>query len=178
MEHCKLIIIAAVSVDGVIGIDDQIPWRIPEDFRHFRETTMGHMLLVGYNTYKTLPPKAFEGREYMVLNSSAPIEFRPETYQFRHLDTILGTLNSSNNDVDKVFVAGGAMVYDTLIDYCDECIITWVNINLPNGNKRFPIDKLFANFVAYRENGWHNSKNNFLYKITYYRKKDIPLNEK
>ena len=173
MEHCKLIIIAAVSVDGVIGIDDKMPWRIPEDFKHFRETTMGNMLLVGYTTYKTLPEKAFEGREYIVLNGSHPIEPRAESYQFRHLDTILNTLNSPNNDVDKIFVAGGAMVYDTLIDYCDECIITWVNNLYPEGNKRFPIDKLFANFAVYHENGWQNSKNNYLYKITYYRKNNL-----
>jgi dihydrofolate reductase len=179
MKHCKLTIIAAVSVDGVIGIDNEIPWRIPEDFQHFRKTTMGHMLLVGYNTFKTLPPKAFEGREYIVLNNSVPItDLGCDIYQFRDLDMILPQLNNINCDVHEVFVAGGAMIYDTLLDYCDECIITWVNINIPNGNKRFPIDRLFANFVAYEENGWHLSKTNFLYKITHYRKQDIPLNEK
>jgi dihydrofolate reductase len=175
MEHCKLIIIAAVSVDGVIGIDNEIPWRIPEDFKHFRNTTMGHMLLVGYNTYKTLPPKAFEGREYIVLNADQPIEDLVDIYQFRNLDMIFSLLNNPNNGVDKIFVAGGAMVYDTLIDYCDEAIITWVNLNLPNGNKRFPIDKLFTNFVAYdnwncASDEWQKSKNNILYKITHYRK--------
>jgi dihydrofolate reductase len=94
MKHCKLIIIAAVSVDGVIGIGDKIPWRIPEDFQHFRETTMGHMLLVGYNTYKTLPEKAFEGREYIVLNSNNPIVPRINVYQFSELQTILGDRKS------------------------------------------------------------------------------------
>jgi dihydrofolate reductase len=178
MKHCKLIIIAAVSVDGVIGIDNEIPWRIPEDFQHFRKTTMGHMLLVGYNTFKTLPPKAFEGREYIVLNADQPIVDHVDIYQFRDLNMIFSVLDTPTTDVHEVFVAGGAMVYDTLLDYCDECIITWVNINVPNGNKRFPIDRLFANFVLYDENGWHNSKNNILYKIAYYRKQDIPLNEK
>lgn len=66
MANLKYIIIAAVNVDGVIGIDNQIPWRIPEDFQHFRRTTMGNMLLVGYNTFITLPEKAFEGGKYMV----------------------------------------------------------------------------------------------------------------
>ena len=179
MKNCKLKIIAAVSVDGVIGIDNEIPWRIPEDFQHFRRTTMGKMLLVGYNTYKSLPAKAFEGREYIVITGDNPVEdVSPDIYHFRDLNMILPQLDNPNCDVREVFVAGGAMVYDTLLDYCDECIITWVNLNFPNGNKRFPIDRLFANFVAYDENGWHNSKNNILYKIVYYRKKDIPLNEK
>ena len=90
MTNCKFILIAAVSVDGVIGIDNEIPWRIPEDFKHFRNTTMGNMLLVGYNTYKTLPAKAFEGREYMVVTGGNPIEdVSPDIYHFSELDTIL-----------------------------------------------------------------------------------------
>jgi dihydrofolate reductase len=172
MEHCKLIIIAAVSVDGVIGIDNEIPWKIPEDFRHFRNTTMNHMLLVGYNTYKTLPPKAFEGREYIVLNNSIPItDLGPDIYQFKDLDMILPQLNSINCDVEKVFIAGGAMIYDSLIDYCDECIITWINKTIPNGNKRFPIVKLFTNFEVYSDQDWQTSKSGLQYKITFYRKK-------
>jgi len=173
----KLIIIAAVSVDGVIGIDNEIPWRIPEDFKHFRNTTMDNMLLVGYNTFKTLPPKAFEGREYIVLNADQPIEDLVGIYQFRELDTIFNLLKNPNIDFNKLFIAGGAMVYDSMIDYCDECIITWVNNLYPKGNKRFPIDKLFANFVPYDNWNWQNTDDNWqksstgmLYKVTYYRK--------
>ena len=50
-------------------------------------------------------------------------------------------LNDQKTDFEQIFVAGGAMVYDTLIDYCDEAIITWVNKIIPEGNKKFPIDK-------------------------------------
>lgn len=175
MKKCRLIIIAAVNVDGVIGIGNEIPWRIPEDFKHFRDTTMGNMLLVGYNTYKTLPPKAFEGREYMVVCGDNPVESKfDKIYRFKSLDTILNLIDEV--EINKVFVAGGTMLYDSLIEKCDECMITWVNKNYPNGDKRFPINKLFANFVAYDENGWHHSKNDILYKIVRYRKKDIPLN--
>lgn len=171
MKNCKFILIAAVSVDGVIGIDNEIPWRIPEDFKHFRNTTMGNMLLVGYNTYKTLPAKAFEGRYYMVVTGGNPIEdVSPDIYHFRELDTILHLLNDEKTDIEKVFVAGGAMVYDTMIDHCDECIITWVNKSYPNGNKRFPIDKLFANFEVYSDQDWQTSKIGMLYKVTYYKK--------
>ena len=172
MKYCKLIIIAAVSVDGVIGIDNEIPWRIPEDFKHFRNTTMGQMLLVGYNTYKLLPAKAFEGREYIVITGGNPIEdVSPDIYHFRDLDMAFSVLDGPNCDVEKVFVAGGEMVYNSLIDYCDECIITWVNKTIPNGNKRFPIVKLFANFEVYSDQDWQTSKSGLQYKITFYRRK-------
>jgi dihydrofolate reductase len=172
MENCKFIIIAAVSVDGIIGINNEIPWNIPEDFRHFRNTTMGNMLLVGYNTFKTLPPKAFEGREYIVLNSTEHIEdVSPSVFQFRELSTILDLLRDDKTNVEKVFVAGGAMVYDSLIDYCDEAIITWVNKKYPKGNKRFPITKLFTNFGVHSDQDWQKSKTGVEYKVTVYKKK-------
>lgn len=172
MKNCKFILIAAVSVDGVIGIDNEIPWRIPEDFKHFRNTTMGNMLLVGYNTYKTLPAKAFEGRYYMVVTGGNPIEdVSPDIYHFHELDTILHLLRDEKTDIEKVFVAGGAMVYDSMIEQCDECIITWVNKVVPEGNKRFPIDKLFDIFTTDYHEGWQRSKNGDDYKITYYKRR-------
>ena len=185
MTNIKFIIIAAVSVDGVIGIDNEIPWRIPEDFRHFRNTTIGNMLLVGYNTFHLLPPKAFEEREYMVVCGDNPVtDHSSSVYQFHDLSTILDLLNDEKTDIPKVFVAGGAMIYDSMIDYCDECIITWVNNLYPKGNKRFPIDKLFANFVPYDDwnfqntnDNWQKSSNGMLYKITHYRKL-VDLNSK
>jgi len=172
MKNCKFIIIAAVSVDGIIGIDNEIPWRIPEDFKHFRNTTMGNMLLIGYNTYKMLPAKAFEGREYIVLTGGNPIEdISPFIYHFKDLDMIFSVLDSHNLDFDKIFVAGGEMIYNSLIDYCDEAIITWVNLNIPNGNKRFPIVNLFANFEVYSDQNWQTSKTGTQYKITFYKRK-------
>jgi dihydrofolate reductase len=172
MKTVKFIIIAAVSVDGVIGIGNEIPWRIPEDFKHFRNTTMGNMLLIGYNTYKTLPAKAFEGREYIVLTGGNPIEdVSPDIYHFRKLDTILDLLADNKTNIEKIFIAGGAMVYESLIDYCDEAIITWVDKLIPNGDKKFPIVKLITNFEIYNEQEWQTSKTGERYKVVYYRKK-------
>jgi len=172
MKKVRFIIIAAVSVDGVIGIDNEIPWQIPEDFKHFRKITINNMLLVGYNTYKTLPEIAFEKREYLVLMGDNPITDHNDNkvYQFKDLNTILGLFNNETN-IEKVFVAGGAMVYESLIDYCDKAIITWVDKIIPNGNKRFPIDKLFTNFEIYHEQEWQTSKTGERYKVAYYRKK-------
>ena len=169
MEKMKLIIIAGVSVDGVIGIGDNIPWRIPEDFKHFRETTMGNMLLVGATTFKTLPPKAHEGREFMILNSGEYMELKGSTYyQFKRLDTVLELLGNGKNDFNKIFIIGGASIYEALIDYCDEAIITWVDKTYPEGDKKFPILKLITNFTVVEDGGWMKSKNNYDYKIVKY----------
>ena len=169
----KLIIIAAVSFDGVIGIDDNIPWRIPEDFKHFRETTMGNMLLVGSKTFQSLPQKAHEGREFIILNTGKFFDLKSsQYYQFRQLHTALYLLNNSVIDFNKVYVIGGASIYDALIDYCDEAIITWVNKVYPEGNKKFPVSKLISTFDEISDRGWEESKSGLSYKITDYKRKD------
>jgi len=167
----KLICVAAVSIDGVIGVGDKIPWFIPEDFSHFRKTTIGNVLIVGRNTYLGLPKKALEGREYIVLSTGEYInDHNLNKYQFRSLDTILSLIYNVNCDLEKIYVVGGSSIYDLLIDSCDEAIITWVNKSYPDGDKRFPIDKLFTNFDAVDEQDWQRSATGSLYKITRYEK--------
>jgi len=168
----KLIIIAAVSVDGVIGIGDNIPWRIPEDFKHYREITMGNMLLVGATTFQMLPPKAHEGREFIILNNGERLPLKTiQYYQFSRLDVVLNLIHHPNVSLDKVYVIGGASVYDALIDHCDEAIITWVNKTYPDGDKKFPIDNLFANFATVGETVWMKSKTGYVFKHTNYKRK-------
>jgi dihydrofolate reductase len=135
---------------------------------------MGNMLLVGATTFKTLPPKAHEGREFIILNNGERFK-NLETiqyYQFSELDTVLTLLAHENVILDNVFVIGGASIYNALIDYCDDAIITWVNKIYPEGDKRFPIDKLFANFDEYSDQDWQKSKSGLSYKITYYKRSD------
>jgi len=168
----KLIAIAAVALDGTIGIGNEIPWKIPEDFKHFRNTTIGHTLLVGYNTYLSLPEKAFEDRRYIVLNSYSERGWdvlREGVIQYNNLNSLLHHLEYLK-DVETVFLAGGAMIYDTLINRCDEAIITWVNKTFEKGDKKFPIDKLFTNFEVINDSAWIRSKSETLYKITTYKK--------
>jgi dihydrofolate reductase len=177
MDNYKLIAIAAVSVDGAIGIDNEMPWRIPEDFKHFRNTTMGHVLIVGYNTYLSLPDKAFEGRTYLVLCGHHDFEnARPNVYKFDNLQNVLLFIeyNPLLFAEKKIFLAGGAMLYDSALMYCDEAIITWVNKLLPEANKRFPVSELITNFALTspetEEDDWSESKTGMFYKINNYKR--------
>jgi len=169
----RLIMIAAVSVDGVIGIDDDIPWHIPEDFQHFKNTTMGNMLIVGATTFKTLPKKVHEGREFIILNSGKRFDLpEPNYHQFSSLNTVLTLINDMNLNFDKTYVIGGAGIYSALIDYCNEAVITWVDKKYPEGNKRFPIDNLFTNFEETSNQGWKQSRTGLGYIISYNKRKD------
>lgn len=173
MENIKFIAIAAVSVDGIIGIGDNIPWKISEDFKHFRQTTMGNTLIVGKNTYSTLPEKAFEGRNYFVLNGGNEIIInKPNVHQFECIDEMNEYIRVFPDIIanNKIYVIGGAGVYESLIDYCDEVIITWVNKYYPNGDKFFPIDNLFTNFEVEVDEEWRKSDSGLSYKFTKYNR--------
>lgn len=52
-----LALIAAVSINNVIGINGQMPWRIPEDLTRFKELTLGHPVIMGRKTYESIPKK-------------------------------------------------------------------------------------------------------------------------
>jgi dihydrofolate reductase len=59
-------LIAAVARNGVIGADNALPWRLPEDMRHFRATTTGHAVIMGRRTWESLP-RALPGRQNIVV---------------------------------------------------------------------------------------------------------------
>jgi dihydrofolate reductase len=59
--------ILAVNNLGYIGLNDGLPWKSKADFKHFKEMTSGGRLLVGYNTFQTLPP--LSGREVILYSS-------------------------------------------------------------------------------------------------------------
>lgn len=61
--------IAAVAENGVIGRGLEIPWRISEDFRHFKRTTLGGVLLMGRRTWESLGSRPLPGRENAVITS-------------------------------------------------------------------------------------------------------------
>ena len=62
----RVVLVAAVADNGVIGVDGDIPWRIPEDFAHFKATTMGHTLVMGRATYESIG-RPLPGRTTVVL---------------------------------------------------------------------------------------------------------------
>ncbi len=65
----QLIAIAAISTNRAIGRDGKIPWYIPEDFAHFKETTLGCPIIMGRKTYESIG-RPLPGRENIVLSRS------------------------------------------------------------------------------------------------------------
>ncbi len=120
-------LVAAVSKNGVIGVGGTLPWNIPEDLRHFRDLTYGHCVIMGHNTWRSLPEgmRPLPGRINIVLSREAEMEEPAENVHWvqqdgsrtdlvrvpsRAVHELVAKLHAENPD-RKFFVIGGEQTY-------------------------------------------------------------------
>jgi len=128
----RVVLVAAVADNGVIGADGDIPWRIPEDFAHFKRTTLGHTLVMGRATYDSIG-RPLPGRTTIVLTrtpdwSSDGVLVAPS------LEAALALAEDLPGDV---MIAGGATVYAAALPVADEQVLSEVHRS-PDGDTRYP----------------------------------------
>lgn len=122
--------IAAMSENRVIGNAGDMPWNLPEDFKWFKEKTMGGILIMGRKTYESIG-KPLPGRETYVL-SRRSLDI-PGVTSFTDMETLLQHLDTNKT----VWIAGGAEIYRQTLDYCDEIFLTRVHRRC-EGDTYFP----------------------------------------
>ncbi|MGH3133939.1 MAG: dihydrofolate reductase [Gaiellaceae bacterium] len=125
---------AAVAHGGVIGRDGTIPWKIPEDMRHFRALTMGHPVVMGRRTWESLPGRfrPLPGRRNVVVTRSAGRRF-DGAERAGSLDDALRILEGA----DRVFVIGGGELYAAALPVADELLLTEIEATV-EGDTLFP----------------------------------------
>lgn len=125
-------LIAAVADNGVIGDAGGIPWHLPEDFAHFKRTTLGHTLLMGRATYDSIG-RPLPGRTTVVLTRD-PTWSAEGVLTATSFDEALALAADLPGDV---YVAGGAAVYALALPYADEQVLTEVRLS-PEGDTYYP----------------------------------------
>lgn len=136
----ELVLIAAVSENNVIGLNGNIPWKIPEDMKRFKELTMGHPIIMGRKTFDSFPRKPLPGRMNILLTRSPekidPIYLRmPDFYFATSLDHALRL--ADEDAFDLAYVIGGEKVYREAIDRANRLEITYVH-QVVQGDTFFP----------------------------------------
>jgi dihydrofolate reductase len=103
----EAIIVAAMSINRVIGKDNKIPWHLPKDIEHFLTTTQGQVVVMGNKTFDSLKRKPFKRRTNVVITSD--VEYAPEedVYKFRSFDEVKLTFAYRY----FVYVIGGESIY-------------------------------------------------------------------
>lgn len=127
----RVTLIAALGRNRVIGADGTMPWHLPEDFRHFKATTMGHPLVMGRRTYDSIG-RALPGRRTIVITRDTDWH-RPDVETAHSFADAL----SLAGPADEVFIAGGGQVYAEALPYAHRLILTEVDLS-PEGDTVFP----------------------------------------
>ncbi len=121
--------IAAMSLNRVIGNGLKIPWHLPEDFKWFKEATMGEVLVMGRRTFESIG-RTLPGRETMVLTRGDFSHLGVTV--IRSLDEVAPRLNGRT-----CFIAGGSQIYELALPRCSDLLLTIVQREV-EGDVFFP----------------------------------------
>lgn len=133
----RVTMVAAVAENGVIGADEDIPWHLPEDFAHFKATTLGHVLVLGRTTHEGIG-RPLPGRETIVLTGN-PAWSADGVHVAHTITEALETADRLIGDRDgvEVMIGGGAAVYDAALPYADVQVISEIPLR-PEGDTHYP----------------------------------------
>ena len=158
----KIIIIAAIASNNVIGRSNgEMPWHVPEEFKHFKHTTLGSPVLMGRKTFETLG-KPLKDRENIVITHN-------RNFRAGYSDIVIkSNLNEAieycrNKNAEKIFIIGGGEIYRQSISITDEMIISFMKFEADG-------DVYFPEFVR---NNWNiiSREDKEKFEIVHYKKK-------
>jgi len=124
-------IIVAVANNGVIGRDNDLPWRLSEDLKHFKRTTLGKPVIMGRRTYESVG-KPLPGRKNIVVTRDA--SYTAEGCEVAH--SIQEAIGKAG-DVEEVMILGGGQLYKVALPMTDRIYLTQVDAEVA-GDTRFP----------------------------------------
>jgi dihydrofolate reductase len=127
----RVSVIAALARNRVIGIENRLPWRLPEDLAHFKALTLNHPILMGRKTFESLG-RPLPGRTNIVITRNP--DYRPEGCL---VAASIPAAIALCMDADEIFFIGGADLYAQAIPFADRLYLTEVDIEV-DGDAWFP----------------------------------------
>lgn len=131
----RLHLIYARARNGVIGVNKQLPWHLPEDLAHFKRMTLGHPVLMGRKTWESLPPRfrPLPGRINAVLtrNENCNENGAQVFHDLREALTFF-------QDQTEVWVIGGAEIYAQALPHAQRIVVTEIDADF-EGDAYAPI---------------------------------------
>ena len=118
----RLIIIAAAAENNALGIDNDLPWHLPDDFKRFKELTTGHKIIMGRKTLESFP-KALPNREHIAVT-------RKKNYQPKFPCTIVNSLEEAITltEYDSIsYIIGGGEIYGQAMKYATHIELTRIH---------------------------------------------------
>ena len=126
-------VIAAIGKNNELGKNNDLVWRLKGDMKFFRETTMGHPIVMGRKTFESLP-KVLPGRKNIVISSNEILNTEIEKY--KSLKEFLLKYKEFNEDV---FIIGGASIYNQFINLASKLYLTEIDAVDKDADVYFPL---------------------------------------
>ena len=129
----KVSAIVAISKNNVIGRDNNLIWRIPDDLKRFKNLTMGHPIIMGRKTFESIG-KRLPGRTNIIVTRNK--KFFGDGLVVVH--SVEDALNKAKElDDGEIFIIGGGEIYKQTLPYTDKLYLTLIN-DAADGNVFFP----------------------------------------
>jgi dihydrofolate reductase len=127
--------IVALADNNAIGINNELPWHLPDDLKFFKKTTLGKPVLMGRKTYESLG-KPLKGRLNIVVSSNP--SFRPEdgVLVYKNMEDAVARL--SEEPIDEAFIIGGGKVFTDTLHLAQRMYLTRVHTSIPDADAFFP----------------------------------------
>lgn len=125
--------IAAVGKNLELGKNNDLIWHFKEDMKFFKETTMGHPVIMGRKTFESLP-KALPGRKNIVI--SANPEYKADGAEV--VSSVEEAIKLAEAENTEAFVIGGGRIYTEFLPYADDLYLTEINAECPDADTYFP----------------------------------------
>lgn len=136
-REVRIVLVAALARNRVIGLRGGLPWRLPGDLAHFRRVTLGKPLILGRKTYAGIG-KALPGRE-MIPVSRRGMEKVDKVCPVTSVEKAIawGQMRARELGVGEVCVIGGGQIFEALLEVAEGMVLSWID-GEPEGDVWFP----------------------------------------
>lgn len=163
----KIALIAAIAENNAIGFGNKLIYWLPNDLKRFKELTTGHTIIMGSNTFRSLPKGALPNRRNIVLSRKESSFPGAETFS-----SLEEALTNCNNE-DIVYIIGGETLYRTAMPMADFLYLTEIKDTPTNADAFFPEFNRREWEVVEEEAHFADEKHSHDYRfVTYSRRKD------
>ena len=119
-------VIAAIGKNNELGKNNDLIWKLKGDMKFFRETTMGHPIVMGRKTYESIG-HPLDGRENIIITREKQLANKYKDLNMTVYDNIQEIIDKYKDSEEEVFIIGGDEIYTQFFDYCNKLYIKKVN---------------------------------------------------
>lgn len=160
----KIIAIWAQDTKGIIGKNNHLPWHLPKDLKHFKETTLNQTILMGRVTFEGMNKHLLPNRETLILTTQSDYQVDGATV-VTSVEEVLTWYKAQDKNL---YVVGGSQIYKLFEPYVDKLIITQVQAEV-EGDTYFPKDFDLSKFsLVSSEDYEKDEQNKFDFVVEHY----------